>query len=869
MPNLALGSVFVNQAVTVDIAAQDYVPQKQKYSAWQYYRQLLENEANGTLMPKDEGAFVEARSYILERMKALVDDERVSQEVNPLAKDFLKNLQNNMDTLPKRKEMIQRAYLFLPTKQGVQIFSLFGDLYLEEGDLEKASDMYEKAYKYSIGFDSLNSQARKIFFTKLAFCYSRLQWQEKLDALLSSEEIEHLSKIKKQPLRKEKAPKLNYIFDRSTETEKLIVLNENGEQKWFFEKENYRWLSEPYFTKNKVFLVTAKVEKHYFNASNLFLFVLDKETGHLLREQHIAENGEAFKAQKGYVRPYSLIEYNGEIILFTEAFEARFNNEGEIILLYDYSIIKKDKSIELLIRFLKEDEKPSDFTINIALILREIFYYDLPPDESKKNILNKIVWEDAFQHENITFRRRAMGSESSFSLDNHIQKALDDVDKTVRTQAALAWVPLNIEPPYPFPKEVEKARTILFDILENAQDEVLRYGAIDSLKRIVFYTNVYSKEQVEGVMALYVKLLKDENITIKHQAMKAILEVATSAFQSGLYERTFEDSARFISPFVSQLYEALYDEDEYIKTEAAVLLGIVADKGTAAKEDLEKTVPRLIELSLNEEETADVKKRSAEALGYIKSPKATDALIQILNTTKNFKLRKKVIYALGRMGDQKAALALINILKEDDAFWIGTAYRGLTQIENEETIRFVIHELTSELQNTVLLKRYLAATGIVFFKDYTDTSTLQSTIPILIEGLTLENEEGRIEAIELLGEIGLIVGRDTIFEKVQSQLQQESKKIKRATAYTLSLLWSNDKDSNLFNDLMQVLENTYQDENGVYHLKTVESLERLLRTEQNPERRLKIIELLKKALQSVFTDVSQKAQEVLSSIKNL
>ena len=100
-----------------------------------------------------------------------------------------------------------------------------------------------------------------------------------------------------------------------------------------------------------------------------------------------------------------------------------------------------------------------------------------------------------------------------------------------------------------------------------------------------------------------------------------------------------------------------------MRRNAAILVGIIANRGTATKEDLEKSIPRLIELSLNDEETAAVKKRSVEALGYIKSPRATEELVQTLKTTTNFKIRKKIIKALARIGDQEAALALINIIR--------------------------------------------------------------------------------------------------------------------------------------------------------------------------------------------------------------
>ncbi|MBS3129031.1 HEAT repeat domain-containing protein [Candidatus Woesearchaeota archaeon] len=564
VPNIALSTLLVNQTVTIDVATQEYLPKQQKYKAWQYYQYLLGlKNVEGTLMPKEEGQFTNGRSYILEKMKSLVEDERVSQEINPLAEDFLKNIRETI-MLHGRKETIQKAYLFLSTKYGFESFSFIGDLYLEEGAFEEAASMYEEAYRFSIGFNLLDSEQRENFSRKIDFCHSRLQ-------------------------EKKRTPPSNYIFSRNEETEKLIVLDENGQEKWFFKKENYRFLSEPYFTKDKLFLITSKVEEHYFNDNNLFLFVLDQKTGHLLREQYVAESGEYFKAQKGYVRPYSLIGHEGEIVLFTEDFEARFNQKGEPVLIYDYSKSGRDKSVEFLIGLLKENEIPSVFTINCALILREIFSEYLPSDESKKNLIRKIILESALRHEDATFRRRAISIIDSSSLD---PEALNDSDETVQIQAALVWRPYIVGPSNLIPKEVKKIRTILFDILENGQDEILRYEAIEALTRPAFYTNLYSKEEAQNVMALFVKLLKDKNIVVRHQAMDGILEIATSAIGgggSGGYQRTFEDSAKFISPFVPQLHEALYDESDYMRRNAAILVGIIANRGTATKEDLEKS----------------------------------------------------------------------------------------------------------------------------------------------------------------------------------------------------------------------------------------------------------------------------------------
>jgi len=116
--------------------------------------------------------------------------------------------------------------------------------------------------------------------------------------------------------------------------------------------------------------------------------------------------------------------------------------------------------------------------------------------------------------------------------------------------------------------------------------------------------------------------------------------------------------SRIGEPSVEAFVQALKDESELIRREAAVALGEIKD---------EKAIEPLI-TALTTDEESEVRGSAAFALGSIGSEKAIEPLITALTTDEESGVRGSAADALGSIGDNRAVEPLKKALKDEGEF---------------------------------------------------------------------------------------------------------------------------------------------------------------------------------------------------------
>ncbi|HJR06285.1 MAG TPA: HEAT repeat domain-containing protein [Pyrinomonadaceae bacterium] len=133
------------------------------------------------------------------------------------------------------------------------------------------------------------------------------------------------------------------------------------------------------------------------------------------------------------------------------------------------------------------------------------------------------------------------------------------------------------------------------------------------------------------------------------------------------------------------LIEALQDEDEVVRENAAFALGQIGDR---------QAVGPLIE-ALNYDEYLAVRWRAASALGHIGGERAVARLIEAL-WDEDSDVSDSAAYALAEMGGEQAKAGLLEAFNDEDGLVRASALQGLSVLGGEKIIDVLIESLNDD-----------------------------------------------------------------------------------------------------------------------------------------------------------------------------
>jgi hypothetical protein len=203
-------------------------------------------------------------------------------------------------------------------------------------------------------------------------------------------------------------------------------------------------------------------------------------------------------------------------------------------------------------------------------------------------------------------------------------------------------------------KEVED--TLLFE----AADELIQYG--HDLKEIIlamlssniqdpaYYgaARLSARFQWDEAIDLLIKRLNSHGSVRRKSAQKALIDISKAA--------------------VPALIRALSDEDRDICRKAAIVLGNI---GPAAQDAVPALIKTLSHWHMS------VRAQAAWALGQIGDTAAMDALIKVIKSDKNSKVRRHAVVAISKIDTSIAVNALLPALEDDDRYVRFHAARAL------------------------------------------------------------------------------------------------------------------------------------------------------------------------------------------------
>jgi len=289
-----------------------------------------------------------------------------------------------------------------------------------------------------------------------------------------------------------------------------------------------------------------------------------------------------------------------------------------------------ETAVPALIDVLKDKDKDEDVRWDAAKALREIAETNPSSTEISKAVPALI---DALKDEGWDVPKGA--AETLVKIGETAVPALIDVlkdkDKDVRERAAETLVKIG-----------ETAVPALIDVLKD-EDRNVRWDAAKALREIA-ETNPSSTEISKAVPAL-IDALKDKDGNVQREAAETLekigfdkvpeekrIEVKVLAFL--ILEKT-DKIVSIGNDAVPALIDALKDENEFVRREAAEALGKIAEANPGSTE-ISKAVPALIDALKDEDRS--VRRRAAKVLG------------KIVENFVNKKLEEK---------DYKAALSMI------------------------------------------------------------------------------------------------------------------------------------------------------------------------------------------------------------------
>ena len=277
----------------------------------------------------------------------------------------------------------------------------------------------------------------------------------------------------------------------------------------------------------------------------------------------------------------------------------------------------------------------------------------------------------------------------------------------------------------------------------------------------------YDPKSVKPDMISWDRMLNNETENSLNQTRLIMAYISGHNHFTWNYPMPNEMSLSNIMKEVKKLTEALKDDDEEVRMEAASELGYFGDERAveplieALKNNLfyksvrseaadalgilsnelgdKRAVEPLIEALKDDDRS--VRSSAASSLGYIGDERAVEPLIEALKDDK--KLRWWAASSLGKIGDERAVEPLIEALKDDDPSVRRWAAWSLGEIANDRCIEPLIKVLKDD--DPDVRKWTTRALG--------KTNDIRA-VEHLIEALKDDDEDLRKIAAKALGEIG-------------------------------------------------------------------------------------------------------------------
>lgn len=164
------------------------------------------------------------------------------------------------------------------------------------------------------------------------------------------------------------------------------------------------------------------------------------------------------------------------------------------------------------------------------------------------------------------------------------------------------------------------------------------------------------------------------------------------------------------NPEVKDALEQLHDEDENIRSQAALSLGWVGD---------EEVIDPLID-ALENDSSPKVRANAAMSLGQLGVDQAIKPLVNSLNDS-DYNVRGMAVYSLGLMKSQEAVEPLIEIMRNDpDKETRVAAIEALSQIGDKEAYKPLVYLIVTEENTDILQEAKKSLEKICEIHDITD-----------------------------------------------------------------------------------------------------------------------------------------------------
>ena len=243
------------------------------------------------------------------------------------------------------------------------------------------------------------------------------------------------------------------------------------------------------------------------------------------------------------------------------------------------------------------------------------------------------------------------------------------------------------------------------------------------------------------------KALENENEYIRANAALILGDLAVSEAAGLLIKVLKEDKSSRVKvnaikalaniptqeDITTSLIKCLEDKAVPVRGEAAETLGIIK-----AKEAVEPLIKAL------EDKDGSVRANAAFALGEIGDEKALEPLLKEIKD-KNHLVRIKTVKALGLLGNTKAVEALIEAMEDKNAEVRASAALSLGEIGDEKALNALIEKAENKKEDKDVRVEAICALGML---------KVDSAIPVLIKLMKDSEEDIRGWSADSIGKIG-------------------------------------------------------------------------------------------------------------------
>ncbi|KKG09334.1 HEAT repeat domain-containing protein [Methanosarcina sp. 2.H.A.1B.4] len=296
---------------------------------------------------------------------------------------------------------------------------------------------------------------------------------------------------------------------------------------------------------------------------------------------------------------------------------------------------------------------------------------------------------------------KALGMTGAEKAIAPLISALSDEDELVRKAAAEALGEIGTK------RAVDPLISLLGDESHSVRIEAARaLGMIESGKAVSPLLLALGDEnrfvrrgaakalgqlKLEKTLEPLICTFESGNSFVRQEAIRALGLIKSD----GVLDRMSDNSGRASDQMqdssdraLDMLIDALEDEDEFVRREAAKALGNCSEK------EAERALKPLI--NALEDKEGEVRRFAAEALVNLDPRKSIEPLISALKSEDEM-VRRLAVEALGRIKSKKAIKPLIDVLLCDEAGFVRSeAARALGKIKAEKTIDPLIEALIDE-----------------------------------------------------------------------------------------------------------------------------------------------------------------------------